>query len=92
MRRTALQLLAADTRWRADPDTLDLQRNSAVADTFPAIREAAMRTVSASWRDDPAIATWLSDDAFEGNDPQAKLAVIHALTADWHDDPRQLNG
>jgi hypothetical protein len=87
VRRTALQLLAADMRWHDDEDTVRLLRESAIGDAFPEARKAAIRTLSAGWRDDPATAEWLRNDAFAIVDRQGKLAVIRTLATDWHDDP-----
>lgn len=86
VRRTALQLLAADTRWHDDPGTLALLRNTAVSDRSAEVRKAAIRTLSAGWYDDPATAGWLRDHAFARLDQQGKVAVIRTLATDWHDD------
>ncbi len=86
VRRTALQLLAADARWRAEPDTLTLMQNQAIADPSPSVREAVIRTISASWHDDPTVGAWLRDVAYESDDPRVKTTVIRALAADWKDD------
>jgi GTPase SAR1 family protein len=87
VRRTALQLLAADKRWHDEPGTVALLRDSAVHDKSPDVRRASIRTLSAGWPDTPATADWLRDRAFADNDRPGKLEVISALAADWHDDP-----
>jgi HEAT repeats/NACHT domain len=88
VRRTALQLLAADLRWHDDQETVSLLRDSVLDDSqFPEVRKAAVRTLSAGWRDDPATVGWLRDIAFATKDRHVKLAVIRTLATDWHDDP-----
>jgi hypothetical protein len=87
VRRTALQLLAADLRWHDDQDTVTLLRESAIGDKFPEVRKAAIRILSAGWRDNPATAEWLRNDAFPIIDQEGKLAVIRTLATDWHNDP-----
>ena len=60
VRRTALQLLAADAEWHAHPATIALLRETAVDDMSPAeVRRAAISILEAGWHDDPAIAGWL---------------------------------
>jgi HEAT repeat protein len=49
VRRTALQLLAADAEWHDEPETIVLLRDRAVNDESLEVRRAAMRTLAAGW-------------------------------------------
>lgn len=55
VRRTTLQLLAADADWRREPGIVDLLRTTAVGDLSPIMREVAARMLAAGWHDDRAM-------------------------------------
>jgi len=88
VRRTALQLIAANVKWQSQPDTVALLRKLAAGDDHVKVRMAAIRTYSAGWRDkDPSVAAWIRENAFAGSHPQVRIAVVRTLATDWHDDP-----
>jgi HEAT repeats len=61
VRRTALQLLAADTEWHDDPVTVALLRTTSVDGKSPEMRQAALRVLAAGWHDDATISSWVRD-------------------------------